>query len=252
MIQLASLGQQIADSLKEQILDGTLAPGQQISIAEVAKHWGISVTPVRDAIMRLESIGLVRVAPRRGVFVAECDRRTFKGIFEVRMALECLAVESAAQQISAGELRRVLAIYREARLRLRRDGDRAFMIRHDHLVHELILNHCENDRLKRTMEDLGDLNRWVRCVVIARRGDSYEKALEEHLRIVRGLCRRDASAARSALEAHLRNSLDRTLRAFNGESSQTPTGAQGGRRSAVERPTAEPSDRKKGVKTEKQ
>jgi len=50
------------------------------------------------------------------------------------MALECLAVESAAQQISAGELRRVLAIYREARLRLRRDGDRAFMIRHDHLV----------------------------------------------------------------------------------------------------------------------
>jgi DNA-binding GntR family transcriptional regulator len=151
MIQLASLGQQIANSLREQILDGTLVPGQRNSIGEVAKEWNISVTPVRDAVMRLKSIGLVRVAPRRGVFVAECDRRTFRGIFEVRMALECLAVESAVQRIPAGELRRALAIYREARARLRRDGDRGFMIEHDHVVHELILSHCENDRLRQTM-----------------------------------------------------------------------------------------------------
>ena len=239
MIQLASLGEQIADSLREEILDGTLVPGQRISTGEVAKRWSISVTPVRDAVMRLESIGLVRVAPRRGVFVAECDRQTFKGIFEVRMALECLAVESAVQRIPGEELRRALALYREARLRLRRDGDRAFMVAHDHLVHELILNHCDNRRLKQTMADLGDLNRWVRCVVVARRGDSFEKALEEHLRIIRALCKRDASAARLTLHVHLRNSLDRTLKAFDGEGPQVSTDAQGGRRSTSKRSTAE-------------
>jgi DNA-binding GntR family transcriptional regulator len=248
---LASLGQQIADSLREQILDGTLAPGQQISIGEVAKRLGISVTPVRDAIMRLEGIGLVRVAPRRGVYVAECDRRTFKGIFEVRMALECLAAESAVERIPERRLRRALAVYGEARLRLKRDGDRAFMIKHDHLVHELILTHCENDRLKQTMGDLGDMNRWVRCAVVAHRGDAYEKALDEHLQIVRALCDRDAAAAATALRAHLRNSLDRTLRAFDERGSQAPTGAPGSRRSTATRPPAGPSDRKKGVKSEK-
>ena len=83
----------------------------------------VAVTPVRDAIMRLESIGLVRVAPRRGVFVANCDRRTFKNVFELRIALECLAVDSAAHRIPEEDLRRAIETYREASMRLSRDGD---------------------------------------------------------------------------------------------------------------------------------
>jgi DNA-binding GntR family transcriptional regulator len=233
MIQVASLGQQIEKSLKEDILSGALIPGQRISIGKVAKRWGISVTPVRDAIMRLELIGLVRVAPRRGVFVADCDRRTFQDVFGVRIALECLAVESAVHRIPTKELSRALATYREARLRLSRDGDRAFMVEHDHLVHDLILRHCENDRLTQIMEALGDLNRWVRCAVVARRGDSYEQALVEHLRIVRALCKRDAAAARAALDSHLRNSFSRTLNAFDGDGLQAPESGGNGRRSAA-------------------
>jgi DNA-binding GntR family transcriptional regulator len=233
MIYVASLAQQIENALREDILSGKLVPGQRISIGSVATRWGISVTPVRDAVMRLKSIGLVRVAPRRGVFVADCDRQTFKNVFEVRIALECLAVESAAHRIPEKELNRALATYREARMRLSRDGDRSFMIEHDHLVHDLILRHCENDRLTHVMEDLEDLNRWVRCAVVARRGDSYEKALVEHLRVVRALWHRNAAAARTALDLHLRNSLKRTLNAFDGHGVKASEAGGHGRRSAA-------------------
>lgn len=216
MIPIASLGQQIEKSLREDILSGMLAPGQRILIGNIARQWGVSVTPVRDAVMRLEAIGLVRVAPRRGVFVADCDRRTFKNVFEVRIALERLAVESAVHRIPAKELKRARATYREARVRLGRDGDRAFMIEHDHLVHDLILRYCGNDRLTQIMEGLEDLNRWVRRAVVVRRVDSYEKALAEHCRIVHALCRRNTAAARAALDSHLRNSFSRTLNAIDG------------------------------------
>ena len=96
MIQTASLGRQIENELREEILAGRLSPGQRISIDTLAAQWGTSSTPVRDAVKRLADLGFLRIAPRSGVFVAELDARKLEEIFELRIALECMAVTKAA------------------------------------------------------------------------------------------------------------------------------------------------------------
>ena len=184
MLQTASLGKQIEGVLREQILTGRLSPGQRIPAEKLATKWGVSSTPVRDALKRLESVGLVRVRPRRGVYVSDCDGQTFKDVYDLRIALECLAVETAAHLIPRSVAQRALDLYEESGRRLRQSGDRAFLIRHDHLIHDLVIRHCGNQHLVKIMDDLGDLIRWAQNTVVTRRADSFEKALPEHVRIV--------------------------------------------------------------------
>jgi DNA-binding GntR family transcriptional regulator len=216
MIETASLSEQIACMLKEQILSGDLAPGERVSIDELSARLGVSYTPVRDAIRSLEATGLVTVLPRRGVRVATLDWHAFKDIFDLRIALECLAVETAALRIPEEEIERVLSIYREAERRLKHEGDRAFMVEHDHILHELIIQHCGNARLIEIMQNLNDLSILARGTLVARRADAYEQALPEHIEIMEALRNRDMETARSALRHHLNNAFHRANNWWNG------------------------------------
>ena len=89
----SSLSEQVEQALKAEILSGRLAPKQRIDLQDYRKHWSISVTPLRDAVKVLETIGLVEVSPRRGVFVSQIDRTALKEIFELRIALEPMAIQ---------------------------------------------------------------------------------------------------------------------------------------------------------------
>ena len=80
MIQTASLSQQIEQALKAEILAGNYEPGQRIGIEELSENWGVSITPVRDAVKQLEKSGLVEVISRRGVYVSQVDWRTFRNV----------------------------------------------------------------------------------------------------------------------------------------------------------------------------
>lgn len=215
MIETASLSEQIAAMLKEQILAGRLSPGERVSLDDISAQFGVSYTPVRDAIRSLEAVGLVEVTPRRGVHVATLDWGAFKDIFDLRIALECLAVETAVVNLPDEEIARALDIYREAERRLHEDGDRTYMVEHDHLLHDLIVQYCGNARLIEIMRNLNDLNILARGTLVARRIDAYEQALPEHLQIMQALRRRDGAAARTALRCHLNNAFHRAYDDWN-------------------------------------
>ena len=99
MFEKSSLGEQVAEALKNEILSGRLAPKQRIDIGRYASDWNVSSTPMRDAVKQLEAAGLVEVSPRRGVYVSEIDRQELREIFELRTALESLAIRSATERI---------------------------------------------------------------------------------------------------------------------------------------------------------
>lgn len=209
MIQTASLSEQIEQELKSEILAGNFEPGQRIAIEELSENWGVSITPVRDAVKQLEKVGLVKIVSRRGVYVSTVDWRTFENIFELRIALECTAIRKASRLIPDAEMAGALTDYEEAARRLAETGDREFLVEHDHKLHDLIVDYADNERLIEIMQDLHDLSALARAALIFNRPDSYEQALPEHLAIMRALSRRDVDAAEAAMRAHLSNVLER-------------------------------------------
>jgi len=217
VVETASLSEQIQRELKEDILSGNLVPGQRLGIEDLALRWDVSSTPVRDAIKRLETAGLVRVAPRRGVFVSTLDQRTFKHVFDLRIALECLAAESAAALIPGDEIQRILTLYQEAGRQFERTGDDSLLVEHDSMVHDLIIRYCDNPKLVEIMQGLYDLIEWARNTVAKRDPNSYIQALPEHLQILEALKARDPDAAQTALRTHLRNAFESTINNTNRE-----------------------------------
>jgi DNA-binding GntR family transcriptional regulator len=91
----------VVPALREAIVEGVLAPGSRLSEVQVAKQLNVSRTPMREAFAQLEREGLVTVLPRVGAFVRSVTLRDVTEIYKVRMALECLAVQLAAEHITA-------------------------------------------------------------------------------------------------------------------------------------------------------
>ena len=162
MFEKSSLGEQVAEALKDEILSGRLAPRQRIDIGRYASSWNVSSTPMRDAVKRLEAAGLVEVSPRRGVFVSGIDRQELREIFELRTALESLAIRSATERMPAAEAERALRLYRSAEdAPDEQDRDR-ILGDIDSLIHDLAVEYCGNRRLIELIENLRALINWSR------------------------------------------------------------------------------------------
>ena len=210
-----SLGEQIEIALREEILEGKLRPGQRLSLQELAQRWEVSSMPVRDAVRRLESSGFLVVAPRSGIYVAKFDKDRFKNILDIRIALECLAVELSIHLIPDAEIEAAIAIYQDAGGRLEKTGDATALIDQDNLVHNLIFKHCANPELIETMRGIQHLIHWGHRIAAASHPDAFVRALPEHLAILDALRHRNVEEARSAMQTHLTNTLQRTFEGWD-------------------------------------
>jgi DNA-binding GntR family transcriptional regulator len=204
MFMQTSLADQARDALREQILTGELPPGARIDLAELAAAWSISPTPLRDAVKALEVTGLVEIAPRRGVFVAELDRKGLRETFELRMAFEGMAARLASHRLPEGLASDAAARYRQAGT-----AGEAALAEVDSLVHDIVREHCGNERLKKLMESVKDLIVWSRRTIIRNLPEAYATTLPEHLAICDALAARDAEASEAAMRAHLTAALGR-------------------------------------------
>ena len=207
-INRESLAEQVEQALREEIVSNRLEPNQRIDVGHYAKLWSISPTPVRDAIKSLEAAGFVNVSPRRGVRVANLNESALREIYEVRIAIECTAIRLACAHVPEVEARKALELYRRAQ---HCDGKKReeLLSDVDMIVHDIALQYCNNQRLRRTMGDLHDLVRWSRLSVIRNLPQAYDTTLPEHIRICEALVTRNGERAASEMFNHLNNSLGR-------------------------------------------
>lgn len=212
MVNTTPLGVQIEDALKEEIIAGRLAAGQRIVLEELAAKWGVSSTPVRDAVRRLEAIGFVKIRPRQGIYVADLTEHTFRDVFELRIALETLAAESAAVLAPEAELDHAAELYRDALQHFQETGDRSLLAERDYQAHDLLMRHCSNAKLVEIMRDLRDLIDWAQATIVSRQPEAYEITVLEHLRIIEAMQARDVEAARQAVRKHLKGALKRACK----------------------------------------
>ena len=143
----------VFNTLRQGILRGLLPPGLRLMEIQLAKQLGVSRTPVREAIRKLELEGLVVTIPRKGAEVAEITPKDLHDVLEVRCALEALAVELACQAITDEELNE-LGLYLEKFKTLVPTGDINALAECDVAFHDVIINSTGNNRLIQMLNNL--------------------------------------------------------------------------------------------------
>jgi DNA-binding GntR family transcriptional regulator len=108
--------QELSASIEEMIAVGDLKPGEHLDETELSRHFGVSRTPIREALIQLASVGIVMIRPRRGAVVAQVDATQLVEMFEVMAELESLCGRLAARRMSAAEHEALQAAHEACRL----------------------------------------------------------------------------------------------------------------------------------------
>ena len=211
-VERTTLPQNAAERLRQMILEGDLAPSERLNERVLCERLGISRTPLREALRILAAEDLVRAEPNRGAIVAPLDRKDIENTFEVLAALEGLAGELAATRIAAHELAEIKALHFEMRAHHAR-GDRAAYFAANQAIHARIARAGGNEVLGETFERLNARVKRVRYAANLSR-QRWDKAIDEHERMIAALEARDGAALRAILEAHLAGKRESVLAAF--------------------------------------
>lgn len=149
-----NLSDEIYNLLKAQILNGKLAGGEKIPEESLAKQFGVSRTPIREAVRRLGEYGLVSIKPRCYAEVTTISEKEAKDIARVRIHLECLAVDLITPQSLENNIRNLARCSAECQYALD-IGDRALSFEHDSQFHLELIKASENSALINLYEHLG-------------------------------------------------------------------------------------------------
>lgn len=182
-------------TIKAKILDNEMHPGYRALESELALQLGMSRTPLREALMRLQSEGFVRLTPRRGMMVLPISPEDMNDIYQIITALESAAAENlAARGLSAAELKRLDKLVDTMARAVAKD-DLDTWSEADEQFHRTLLELCGNARLAHTALLYRDQLRRTRKLTMRLR-PKPTKSVEAHRKLVDAIRKRNADAAR--------------------------------------------------------
>lgn len=193
----------VFQTLRKAILTGELKPGERLMEIHLAEKIGVSRTPIREAIHKLELEGLVTMMPRRGAMVAEISETGLKDVLEVRRALDTFCAELASERISSSEkedLKAACSDFEEAT----RTGDATVIAKADVKFHDIIIGATGNERLVALLNNLAEQIYRYRFEYI-KDESQHEKLIDEHRILMEAILRGDGKAAREAAAVHIDN-----------------------------------------------
>jgi DNA-binding GntR family transcriptional regulator len=217
------LHEDATDRLRDMIVRGELAPGTKLNERVICERLGISRTPLREAIKRLASEGLVELQPNRGAMVTSLTLDRVRGIFQVMGALEALAGELACVNATDAQLAELRALHFQMRAHHAR-GNLPAYFRENQRIHLLIVECSGNDTLVGTYRNLNANVRRARYAANLTR-ERWDQAVREHDEILDALERRDAPQLQRLLREHLGNKMVAVLGAMEPASGHAPAAA---------------------------
>ena len=197
--------------LREMILDGTIGPSERLNEVALAAQLGISRGPLREAMQRLATAGLLTIVSHRGAFVRTFSRREVIELYEVRGALEVRAVRIVGERASDEELDEVESLLRETESRMSSEEGRPYPAELD--FHMQLVAMTGNEALLATYTDVNNQLSLARSMS-ARRGARAQAAVAEHHELLEMLKRRDIADALELVNRHLEHSRDSALNAL--------------------------------------
>lgn len=201
------------EQLLNAILSGELKPGSRIRETELAEWLAISRTPVREAIRRLESEGLICSAGHRGMTIAELDYQAVMELYQMRAVLEASAASLAAKHASEAEIYSLRELFQQEQ----QQQDPAAQAQANRAFHNAIYHAAHNRYLLKSLNGLRDAMALLGATTYVLPSRS-ESALAEHLRILEAIENGDSLAAEQAAHDHIRAAQQARIRILSGRS----------------------------------
>jgi DNA-binding GntR family transcriptional regulator len=209
-----SMRDQIYEALRESILKNGYGPNEMLPIDRLAEDFGVSATPVREALVRLEAEGLVTLIPNKGAIVTDIQADDILNNWEMRLLLEPYAAGKSAALIPEQEVEAL----REEIIRLRQapfDNDR--YVASDTRLHETLYTHLPNSFLRDTIRRVHQMSIRIRYFPedsTAMHEQVVNEVLQEHLAIIDALKSHDSPRITESVQTHLRNGEKRAMAAL--------------------------------------
>ena len=193
----------VFNTLRQAILTGELKPGERLMEIHLANRLGVSRTPIREAIRKLELEGLVTMIPRRGAEVAQITEKSMKDVLEVRRTLDALSAELACERISPEEeeaLKKACQNFEEAV----KTKDTKAIAKADVAIHDIIAAATGNQRLIQLINNLAEQMYRYRFEYI-KEASQHERIIQEHRIIYESIVNKDKEAAAETAKLHIDN-----------------------------------------------
>jgi DNA-binding GntR family transcriptional regulator len=198
-----TLSESVADELREDIRSGAIAPGTRLRQLEVAERFGVSSTPVREAFSLLEREGLVVSTPHRGVLVFHPTVADLRETYEIRIPLEVLATQKAADGLTDADLEALTGIVEQMRAAIA-DPERYTQLNRE--FHTRIYAGAGRPKLEKLISDFRDASAAYLRLHTALLPTAAESQAD-HEEILAGLLARNARQAGKAMERHLQHTV---------------------------------------------
>jgi DNA-binding GntR family transcriptional regulator len=197
------------NELRRRIVTGELPPGARLDLQELCDALGISRMPMREALSRLSTQGLIEIHPQRATVVSELSAADLKDTYGARIALETLLAETAAPHVDDALLRDLEANIEEQR-GLAAAGDLEGFLFSDRRFHDRLYERAGMLRTHGLVARLRDVaDRYV--YLFLRDGSHRTESIDEHVRLVALCAQRDAAAVKAALAEHIERGREALL-----------------------------------------
>ena len=193
----------VFNTLRQAILKGELKPGERLMEIALAERLGVSRTPIREAMRKLEQEGLVVMIPRRGAQVANITEKDLNDVLEVRIALENVAIEKACARMTEEEMRRLWLAAKEFEHTIA-EGNLVKLAEADVAFHEVIYQASDNKRLIQVLNNMREQIYRYR-VEYLKDENNYPTLMKEHKDIVEGLVRKNKTQVTETMHQHVKN-----------------------------------------------
>ncbi|MEC1582793.1 GntR family transcriptional regulator [Bacillus subtilis] len=198
---------QFYNQLKKMIFNGTFKPGERINETQLAKSFGVSRSPIREAMRLLEKDGLLKADDRNGFSITSLTAKDVDEIYKIRIPLEQLAVELVIDEADEEELTILEKQLEETEKAIHNGTEDTEIIRLNQKFHELLVDFSHNRHLKNLLEHVNDLIHF--CRILNYTGDHRaETILREHRRIFEEVKKKNKEAAKQYVLAHFNHDCE--------------------------------------------
>ena len=205
-----NLREVVYERIKDAIVTGLIPAGSKLSEIELSKQFDVSRTPVREAIRQLAETGLVSLAARRGAYVLLPTAKDTVDLYEIRTALELIAVE----HLTLDPPREMLLAMRDEFEAVSNDWDAARFTRMDETFHARLSRDADNNYLEFMLDKVGGILQICRHYAIG--NIPKASSSREHVAIIDAILSGNAAKAKEKMAVHLRNTRDGVLRYISG------------------------------------
>lgn len=201
-----SLHIELLDRVRDLIIEGSLPPGTKVPERELCERYGVSRTPMREALKVLAVEGLVWLEPNRGAWVSKITIEDLEEVFPVMGALEALSGELACERITDEQIDIICETHRDM-VQHYEARDLALYFQSNQAIHEAILDAASNSELTAMYQSLSARIRRARYIANMTE-ERWKKAVEEHEQILAALKKRDGHELGQILRQHLASKFE--------------------------------------------